>query len=121
MASGKKMMQKSIHNVYAEWISEELSGREDLVIDFSCLQMCLDPQSELSLSMETEGEKVHALTDDLQSPSLLHIVSAFSKVDYDKLLATCLLGNGEQVLPKLRSLRIRNCSEPGWQWLPGTV
>ena len=61
MASTMKMMQESVHSVYAEWLSEELNSREDLVIDFSCLPMCLDPQSELSLFMQPEGEKVRAL------------------------------------------------------------
>ena len=66
MASAMTTMQAdSVHKVYAEWISAELNSREDLVIDFSCLQMCLDPQSELSLFMQPEGEKVCTIADDL--------------------------------------------------------
>ena len=64
IASAQNKMQKSVYKLYAEWINAELNSREDLVIDFNCLQMCLDPQSELSLFIQPEGEKVSAITDN---------------------------------------------------------
>ena len=56
--SAEERIQESIQKVYAQCISAELNGRHDLMIDFTCLQMCLDPQSELSLFTLSEDEKV---------------------------------------------------------------
>ena len=74
-ATTMTMQADSVHKLYADWISAELNSREDLVIDFDCLQMCLDPQSELSLLMLPEEEKVCArvVTDDLNIVHFLYM------------------------------------------------
>ena len=59
-----------VHEKYAQRLQESLSERREIILDFTSLQVCLDPQSEHLKLVQENDEKVYTLQSN--AVSIIH-------------------------------------------------